>query len=434
MYPGGRGGKMALMRGLRFRIGDIPVRVDLSFWLIMGLFGFQRAALTTPVNWTILIEWIILVFVGILLHELGHAVSFRAFGRQPSVVLYGMGGLTSASGSLSPGKRLITTLAGPFFGFALAGIVLAVFASGLWQPGVFRGASVGQVIGASLPIPDFVSGGLGQQILVDLIFINLGWGILNLVPMYPLDGGQSLEATLQLVGVKQAERITSAIGLVFAAGVGVWALQNGQIFLLLIVVFLAVANAARLRPGSSSTATRSADQEQPRRVLSDELANSIALAEQALSQGRAEDAVEVMAQEYTYRPTPDSARLYLAVLARTRSYDQIEELLQTTGGELPADAMTTAASALVAGGRFESGLYAAERAWNLDQGDGWGAAVTAAAARAGVRDVDGAIRWLYTAADRGWTDRRRLESDPLFAEVRADPRMMDIVGRMESTR
>ena len=437
MYRWGLTGKMATMRALRFRIGDIPVRVDLSFWIIMGFFGFQRATLTGRIDVAMLVEWIVLVFVGILLHEMGHAIAFRAFGRKPSVTLYGMGGLTSASGALSPGRRLITTLAGPAFGFALAAVVLAVFASGLWQPGVLRGASVGQVLDASLPFPEFVTGGLGQQILVDLIFINLGWGILNLIPMYPLDGGQSLEAALQLAKVKRAEQVTSAVGVVLAAGVGVWAVQRGRFLLLLIVVFLAMTNISRLRPGrqTAGTARQAAGQQgEPGRALSDELVNSAGLAEQALGQGRAEDAVEVMAQEYEYRPTPDSARMYLAVLARTRSFDRMEQLLQRGAQHLPGDAVATAAASLVAGGRYESGLRAAEMAWNADTADNWNAAVTAGAARAGLRDIDGALRWLYTAADRGWTDRRRLESDPLFAEVRADPRVVEIIGRMDAAR
>ncbi len=91
------------MRGLAFRIGDIPVRVDTTFWVIMGLFGVQRATVGGGIDIALVVEWIVLVFVGILVHELGHAVAFRSFGRTPSVVLYGMGGLTSAAGGLTPG-------------------------------------------------------------------------------------------------------------------------------------------------------------------------------------------------------------------------------------------------------------------------------------------------------------------------------------------
>lgn len=417
------------MRGLTFRIGDIPVRVDLTFWVIMGLFGFQRATLQGRLDIPILIEWVALVFTGILLHEMGHAISFRAFGRKPSVVLYGMGGLTSAQGALTPGKRLITTLAGPFFGFALSGVILAVFAAGLWRPELFADYSVGELLGASLPFPAFAGGRLAEQILLDLIFINLGWGILNLIPLHPLDGGQSLEAGLALLRVKKAAMITSAIGVVIASAVGVYALRSGSIFLLLIMIFLGMSNVRRLTALRNPAALepRSSERETP---LSPELQRTVSMADQALGQGREEEAVEMIQQEHTYRPSTESARAYLTILARTQRFDEIEQFIHSDIARMDPSTLSSAAAALVAGGRYEAALRAAEQAWNTDQGRNWQPAVTAAGARAGLRDVDGAIRWLYMAADHGWNDRRRLESDPLFAEVRGDQRMGDLLSRM----
>lgn len=416
------------MRGLAFRIGDIPVRVDATFWIIMGLFGFQRATVGGSLDVALIIEWIAMVFVGILLHELGHAVSFRAFGRKPSVTLYGMGGLTSAAGALSPGKRLITTLAGPGVGFALGGTALLLQRSGLWSLPRLDGVALGELMRLSLSAP-FVADGLAEIIFLDLLFINIGWGLLNLVPLHPLDGGQSLQALLELVRMPQAARITSMIGVVIAAAAGVWALQNGSLFLLLIVVFLGLANIRRLgalrqpAPAQPTAGTPGA--------YSQQLQHAMALAEQALRHDNPDEAVEILQQEHTYRPTVDSARVYVALLARTRRFDDLERMITTRAGQLDPGTLTSAAAALVAGGRYDAGLRAAEGAWNIDAQRNWHPAVTAAAARAGLRDIDGAIRWLYTAADRGWNDRGRLQSDPLFAEVRADPRMTDILDRMD---
>jgi tetratricopeptide (TPR) repeat protein len=206
------------------------------------------------------------------------------------------------------------------------------------------------------------------------------------------------------------------------------ALQAGSIFLLLIMVFLGMVNVRRLRtralPQPSSPGSGGADR------LSPQLQRSVALAEQALQQDRTDEAIEILRQEHAYRPSPASARLYAAVLARTRRLDELQALVAAAGEELDAPTLVAAASALVAGGRYDAGLRAAEAAWTADTDRSWAPAVVAAAARAGLRDVDGAIRWLYTAADRGWTDRRRLETDPLFAEVRADPRMGDLLARM----
>jgi stage IV sporulation protein FB len=414
------------MRGLGFTLGDIPVRVDVTFWIIMGLFGLQRATAGGGLDAFLVVEWIVLVFVGILLHELGHAVSFRAFGRKPSVVLYGMGGLTSAAGALSPGRRLVTTLAGPGVGFVLGGLVLALRASGVWDLPRLDG----------LALPDLMRVSLGAAVLdisraevifLDLLFITIGGGLLNLVPLYPLDGGQSVEALLALLRVRRAERITSMIGVVVASGIGVVAVRTGEVFLLLIMVFLGLANVRRLGALSRPPATASGG---GAAAVPPELQRSLAMAEQALSQGQPEQAVELLRQEHTLRPSPQSARAYLAVLARTRRFEEVEALVRTDAERIDAATMASAGAALVAGGRYEAALFAAEAAWTTDADGAWQPAVVAAAARAGLRDVDGAIRWLYTAADRGWDDRRRLEGDPIFAEVRADPRLPDVLARM----
>ncbi len=415
------------MRGLAFKIGDIPVRVDTTFWVIMGLFGLQRATVGGGLDVVLVVEWIGLVFIGILIHELGHAVSFRAFGRQPSVVLYGMGGLTSAAGALSPGKRLVTTLAGPGVGFALGGIVLALQASGIWSMPALEGRSLGNLLQLSLSAP-FLNIGLAEVIFLDLLFINIGWGLLNLIPLHPLDGGQSLEAFLSLIKVRQAERITSMLGVVVASGATFFALQIGSFFLAIIMIFLGVSNLRRLgalsRPAAPEAAPSGAG------AFSPELQRTLTLAEQALAQGQPDQAVELLRQEDAYRPSVHSVRAYLAVLARTRRFDEVEQLIAADAERIDPATLTSAAAALVSGGRYPAALQAAEAAWNSDHDGSWQPAVTAAAARAGMRDVDGAIRWLYMAADRGWDDRRRLESDPLFAEVRIDPRLPDVIARL----
>jgi stage IV sporulation protein FB len=415
------------MAPMRFSLGGIPVRVDVTFWIIMGLFGLNRATAGGALDPVLVLEWVALVFVGILLHELGHAVAFRSFGRRPSVVLYGMGGLTSASGGLTPGQRLVTTLAGPGVGFLLGGLALALAAAGAWPLPNLGGRSVGELMRLSLGA-GALDLTLPELVFLDLLFVNVGWGVLNLVPLHPLDGGQSLEALLQLLRVPRAEQVTAAVGIVVASAGAVVALQTGQVILLVVVVLLGLSNFRRLtargQPAGAAAWT------QPPEGAGPELQRTVAMAEQALAQGRADDAVELLRQEHRLRPSPATTRAYLAVLSRTRRLDELEELLHGAPEHLDAPTMTSGGAALVAGGRYEAALRAAETAWTADASGAWQPAVVAAAARSGLGDVDGAIRWLHAAADRGWDDRRRLESDPVFAEVRADPRLGDVLARM----
>jgi len=99
---------------LDFRLGPIPVRVEPSFWFVSLLFGlsggFDVSALT----------WVAVVFVSILVHELGHALAALAQGASASIFLYSFGGLTvpAREKPLSRLGDIAMSLAGPFAGFA----------------------------------------------------------------------------------------------------------------------------------------------------------------------------------------------------------------------------------------------------------------------------------------------------------------------------
>ena len=74
---------------LHFRILGFPVRVHPFFWvstLLLGMGGGEADPVETLI-------WIGVVFISILVHELGHAVMQRRYGGRPWVTLYGLGGL-----------------------------------------------------------------------------------------------------------------------------------------------------------------------------------------------------------------------------------------------------------------------------------------------------------------------------------------------------
>src|SRR5215510_1542783 len=102
------------------KIFGIPLKIDPSFLFICALLASSR--LSQPI---FLIEWLIVIFVSILVHELGHALVVRSFGLSPQILLYSMGGLTSwrDEKGISHAKRIAISLAGPFAGFLFGGIV-----------------------------------------------------------------------------------------------------------------------------------------------------------------------------------------------------------------------------------------------------------------------------------------------------------------------
>ena len=202
-------------------VGGVELRLDPSMFVILALLGYQPG-LSAGDTMTQILLWVMVAGFAILIHELGHAVAFRAFGHRASVLLYGMGGLTSASGTarFEPWKQLLTSLAGPLAGFGLGGLVLLT----------------GR--------PD---GGLAEDAWIMALVACFGFGVLNLLPILPLDGGQSMLAILRTVRVPSAERLGHQIS-IGVAGVGaLLGLRFGGFFIALIGLLFAGQNWAALR-------------------------------------------------------------------------------------------------------------------------------------------------------------------------------------------
>src|SRR5512146_1456782 len=83
---------------LRFSLLGFPVRVHPLFWLIAVLLGSASADLVQ------ILIWVLVVFVSILIHELGHALAFRRYGLSSQIVLHFAGGLTIPESTLWGGR------------------------------------------------------------------------------------------------------------------------------------------------------------------------------------------------------------------------------------------------------------------------------------------------------------------------------------------
>jgi Zn-dependent protease len=174
---------------LSFRLGKIPVRVRPSFFLTAVLLGLYNT------NLLLLVSWAVIVFASVLLHESGHAMMGLAFGLNPQIDLHGMGGTTSwtTPREISTARRIAISLAGPGAGFVAAAIVRY----GL-GPSAFP----------QTPWGDF----LYQA----LLFVNFSWGVLNLLPMLPLDGGNVMAQILNALTKGRGERPARIVSLVVA--------------------------------------------------------------------------------------------------------------------------------------------------------------------------------------------------------------------------
>jgi stage IV sporulation protein FB len=150
---------------IRFRLFTVDVRIHPLFWLMTTLLGWE----SIHEGVAFLVAWNLCVLLSILIHEFGHVFMGRLFGSDGHVVLYSFGGLAVGSVSIpSWWKRILVCLAGPLAGFLFWGVL---FAALFFRPAMHLNP-------------------LAVAVLSDLLFINLWWGVLNLLPILPLDGGQ----------------------------------------------------------------------------------------------------------------------------------------------------------------------------------------------------------------------------------------------------
>ena len=217
-------------RGLRLHLFGFPVHVDLSFVLIMGLIGWL-SSLRSPRD---LVLWIVIAALAVLVHELGHAFVARTTGARPTVALTGFGGLTTyvPPRPLSRGRSLAIALAGPFSGLAAGALVWAV-----------REAFPGMAIGS-----------LAERATTFALFTTIGWSVLNLIPVLPLDGGQAMRELLPGAPDVRARRAAMVSLAVLVPLIGL-AVYLDQPWIAAFMVFYGVANAQALRtPGAGGRA------------------------------------------------------------------------------------------------------------------------------------------------------------------------------------
>ena len=172
-----------------FTLAQVPVYISPWFLILIWFFGrhfsFSQMAVLG-----------VCITLSLLVHEFGHAFAIRYYGSRPWVVLYAMGGLAGREqdfGSFSSSSRarddtwsqVLISAAGPAAGFALAALI-CLTVNGMGARVGFTFGGTGLVSWQFDDIEQFHT----LVLVDDLMFINIFWGLLNLLPVYPLDGGQ----------------------------------------------------------------------------------------------------------------------------------------------------------------------------------------------------------------------------------------------------
>jgi Zn-dependent protease len=209
-----------------FRIRGIQVYLHWT-WIVVAYFEIvTRVNRYQSMTWNV-IEYLAL-FAIVLLHEFGHALACRQVGGQANrIMLWPLGGVAFVQPPPRPGALLWSIAAGPLVNVILLPVTVLAFV-------LASGAGLGN------EHRDFM------HFLFSIGVINFVLLVFNLLPIYPLDGGQILQALLWFViGQARSLMASAIIGLAGAAGMIVLALFRLQDKWLAVVAFFVAWQAWR---------------------------------------------------------------------------------------------------------------------------------------------------------------------------------------------
>ncbi len=232
-----------------FRLAGVPTVVHPSSWLVLLVLGVMVSPPGGMVGIFAVAFFVIAGMLCLLVHEYGHALTCRALGGGDSVIqIASLGGLTRSE-YLPPTRRgrVLMVLAGPGASLALAvvaGVVLGV---------IVGDVQAGVLFSLVSPLIDFwenpwlmqhvcmpvLRGGIPPMIFLGfhiLFLVCVWWSLFNLVPIFPLDGGQALRL------ISRNDRLTAHVGMAVSAILLVWFLVDRNIYMAVLMAYFLYLN------------------------------------------------------------------------------------------------------------------------------------------------------------------------------------------------
>ncbi|RKS80108.1 Zn-dependent protease [Motilibacter peucedani] len=387
------------------RIFGFPLRVSPLLPVVLLALG-QGGGSTAG-----LVAFVVGGVVAILVHELGHAFAARAAGaREIEIALVALGGVTTyVSPPQSRWSRIGIAVAGPLTGVAIGVPLLAVRLAGDFSYDTAR-------------------------VLESLVFVTLGWAVLNLLPVRPFDGGHVLESALP--GSEPTRvRLASAISVVFALAVAAWAYQRSTwtagMFLVVAVINLLTLLPERRRGSATSAEERSYA------VVADVVAGRLDAARTTASAGRVDASVQALLAglgdpgaatrlEGLVAERPDPLRRTSLLVWAVTARDWERAVSAVAGGPLPVDVVVWAMGAARTSGqpRFGAALGQAALPWTKDPQLAYLTARCWGAAGAPERAYDGVVY----ATTLGLRDLSAVADEPDLAAMRRLPAWAAFAG------
>lgn len=373
--------------------GRIPIFIHPFFWILAAVIGLLYGGFSV-----FALIWVAIVFISVLFHEMGHAITALVFGQHPQVSLVALGGLTTYEGKgLNFFQQFIIVLNGPIFGIALFLLSYQIISYE-----VFQNAYLIYFFSAMWKI-------------------NLFWSAINLLPVLPLDGGQLIRIVFEAIFGEKGFRASIFVGMVVAFALSIISfIFFTQLLIVGIIFFLFAFQNFELFRKSRFISKSDRD---------DENREEMGLAEKALQEGNKEEAkkhLHAIKEKGTKGLLNTAAVQYLALMEfqegrRKEAYELLLSIEDQLSGE-PQLILHELSF------EFENYELVSKLSQNCFQMfPSQKVALTNARAFAYLNQPRPAGGWLQTALEFGKLDLTKILQENAFQNIMKDPAFKEFV-------
>jgi len=202
---------------IRFVLFRIPISITPWFWLIGTFLAYRVSFRDEKLDPLAFVATILAILLSILIHELGHGLVIRyVFGASTMIFLHGLGGVTIHDRPYyyrTPQRwgRIFISFAGPLAGFSFSTVCV----------GILIHLRINEMI---------VEKSYFDHFLYCVISIGIFWGILNLLPVYPLDGGQIFREISLQVSPRRGMEFSTGVSAITAILLAIFFFQRQWYF------------------------------------------------------------------------------------------------------------------------------------------------------------------------------------------------------------
>jgi stage IV sporulation protein FB len=181
-------------------IRGTSIDVDFSFFILVLLFVALNYDAQAGIQYALI--WIPIIFLSVLIHEVAHAAAIGLFGFGASqIILGGMGGVTVNTRRARPWQDMLISVAGPASSFGLWALSLLLIYN----------------------VPAVRTDAMLAALMPRMAWANFAWGMFNLIPTPPLDGGHATRDFFRMfLSERNAFIIATWIAIVIGGAIAVY--------------------------------------------------------------------------------------------------------------------------------------------------------------------------------------------------------------------